>query len=316
MKKKLFPAICACVFLFVLCCPKESIEAARSGLLLWYRTLVPTLFPVMVLSRILLDSNLAYYPARLAARPFSRFLAVSPYGFYALIIGFLCGCPMGAKVLSDLREKDRITEEEAVYLARFCNNISPAFLIHFLVLEHLRDERLTAPTLAILLGAPLLYGLFTNYGYQRKLAHVKKETVSFAPREGKKQAPATAINFAMVDACITDSILSITKLGGYVVLFAVSGAALSFLPLSSPTARALLNGITEVSVGIHSIAALSLPFQYKYLLLTAVSAFGGLCCAAQSSQMLARIHLPLRSYLAARLSIAAIAVLMAVCYVA
>lgn len=308
MKKKLPGLFSACMFLFVICYPKVCFEAARSGLLLWYGTLVPTLLPAMMLSRFLLDSGLAYPILKTLLGPLCRLLSLSPYGAYALAVGFVCGCPMGAKTLCDLREQGKISEEEAVYLAGFCNNISPAFLTNFLVFQHLGDGRLLAPTLLILLGAPFLYGLFSNRRY-------RKNAGQRAAGPNKNQAPATAVSFAVVDACISDSIFSITKLGGYMVLFSVLGSVIDRIPLPNPLFAALLNGITEISVGIHKVCAVPLAFPARYLLLVALTAFGGLCCAAQSSGMLARMGMALADYLKARLAIAAIALLLALPYV-
>lgn len=307
MKKIFFGTFAVCLFFFVLCFPRESFEAARSGLLLWYGTLLPSLLPAMILSRILLDSGIACRPVRLLFGPAARLLSLSPYGVYAMAVGFLCGCPMGIKVLSDLRRTDRISREEAVYLAPFCSNISPSFLCNYLVLQHLQDPGLTAPTLLIVLGAPLLYGLFSNHRYQTRRGRK-------ALREDKNQAPATAISFAVADACISDSIFSITKLGGYIVLFSILGSVIDLFPLRAPLFAALLKGITEVSVGVHSVCALPVSFPCRYLLVTALAAFGGFCCMAQCSAMLAEIGLSLRGYLRARLLITVIAVLMAACF--
>ena len=367
MKNLYFSILAALAFFFVLLFPQESFSAASSGLLLWYETLVPTLLPVMILSHLLLSSGLALRLSRRICRPLTALLSISPGGVYALLAGFLCGCPMGAKVLSELRKNGQISQAEASYLAAFVNNVSPAFLTNFLVINHMQSTSLVMPTLVILLGAPLLYGLFSNHRYRvrarqmqkaayaeaahvepahngaahtettrarqtqkaayAEAAHVEPAHTGAAPkrvRDGvhspadsgeKNKAPATAITFVMVDASITDSICSITKLGGYILLFAVFTAMIDALPLHSPFLTAVLAGITEISGGIHRLSQLALPFPAKYLLLIAASAFGGLCCMAQSAQMLACIGLPLRSYLAARASITVIAVLMALCYI-
>lgn len=342
MKNLYFGILTASAFFFVLLFPQESFRAAGSGLLLWYETLVPTLLPVMILSHLLLSSNLAFLLAKCIARPLTALLAISPSGAYALLVGFFCGCPMGAKVLSDLRRNEQISQVEASYLAAFINNISPAFLTNFLVVRHLESPKLILPTLVILFGAPLLYGLFSNHRYRtrrEKAAQTLRASAQSAenmqadhpdapkepPRAGqrsgqifsgtKNKASATAITFAMVDASITDSICSITKLGAYIILFAVFTAMIDALPISSPYFAAVLSGITEISGGIHRIAALPLPFSWKYLLLIAVSAFGGLCCTAQSAQMLSCIGLPLKSYLAAKISVTVIAVIMALCFI-
>lgn len=330
MKNLYFGILTASAFFFVLLFPQESFRAAGSGLLLWYETLVPTLFPVMILSHLLLSSNLAFVLAGRIARPLTVLLSISPSGAYALLVGFFCGCPMGAKVLSDLRKNEQISQIEASYLAAFINNISPAFLTNFLVIRHLEDHSLILPTLVILFGAPLLYGLFSNHRYRTRMEkaarnaraiHINRSDARNAKDThtdhsgAKNKASAPAITFAMVDASITDSICSITKLGGYIILFAIFTAMIDALPITSPYIAAVLSGITEISGGIHRIAALPLPFSWKYLLLIAASAFGGLCCTAQSAQMLSCIGLPLKSYLAAKVSVTVIAVIMALCFI-
>ncbi|MDO4343505.1 MAG: hypothetical protein Q4C50_01755 [Eubacteriales bacterium] len=308
MKKIIFGVLAGASFLLLLVFPKLCFDAAKAGLLLWFETLVPSLFPVMILSNLLIATNVAFVCIQYISRPFTALLGLTPYGVYAMFVGFFCGCPMGAKVLSDLRRNRQISQEEAVYLAGFCNNLSPAFLINFLVVGHLKSEDFIGPTLCILMGAPVLFGLFSNHRYRTLLG-------SHSQAKIKNKPSSTAITFAMADACISDSIYNMTKLGGYVILFFVLTAFLDFLPGSTGLAKAILSGITEISGGIHHIACLPLTFPQKYILLTAAASFGGLCCAAQSAGMLADIGMPLGHYLLSKLGITAIAVIMALCYI-
>ena len=100
-----------------------------NALILWSTSLVPYLLPIMIISRLLIGSNLIYR----FLRPFSflckKMLHLSPAGSYALLLGFCCGYPMGVKTLADLRSEDAISSEEAHYLTYFINNVSPGFLI-------------------------------------------------------------------------------------------------------------------------------------------------------------------------------------------
>lgn len=323
MKKAAFCTGTVFVFAFALLFPRESLAGARAGLLLWYNTLLPSLFPVMILSRLLLKTGLAFGMSRVIARPFAALFGISPSGVYALLTGFLCGCPMGAKVLADLREDGKISRAEASYLVKFCNNLSPAFFVNYLVLQHLTPA-VFVPALVSLFGAPLLYGLFTGRrGGGKALPYDAEGTpdtsdtkgapdtsdTKSAPDTSKNKAPATAA--AMVDACIMDSICGITKLGGYVILFSVAVSAAGVLTAPFPLIKAVLSGVMEVSGGIGSLAALPFPFRANYLMMIAASAFGGLCCAAQSSQMLARIGISVKEYLRARLCIAVTAAVLA-----
>ena len=118
----------------MLCFPMETFRGATNGLLLWFQTLLPTLLPFMILSNLLIRSNCVFYISR-AIRPFiQKLFHVSNDACYAVLIGFLCGYPMGAKVIADLHISGRITKEEGQYLLSFCNNTSPMFIISYIII--------------------------------------------------------------------------------------------------------------------------------------------------------------------------------------
>ncbi|MDO5539094.1 MAG: hypothetical protein Q4F83_03330 [Eubacteriales bacterium] len=304
MKKAIYFLLPA-FFLFTVSFPEISFSAAANGLILWYESLVPALFPVMILSNLLLNTGMAYCFASFISPPFEHFLGISPFGVYALLTGFLCGCPMGAKTLADMRAQNLISKHEASYLVLFCNNISPAFLTNYLVLKHLDSSSRMIPTLTILYGAPVLFGLFSNHRYR---SIKDNSTLS------KNKTSPTAIQFDVVDVCISDSIVNITKLGSYVVLFSMIVTAIGCIPFLNQFSGSLLAGLLEVSNGIHMASALPVCFEFKYMLQIAYAAFGGLCCIAQSSQMLKTIGIPVTKYISGKISITVIALLMTLCY--
>lgn len=96
MKKSVGLAI---LMVFLLLYPRFAAEGARYGLLLWYTSVVPSLFPFMVLSSLIVSSggvSLLMKPVRAFLGPW---LPLSENGCYTLISGLLCGCPMGGKDL-------------------------------------------------------------------------------------------------------------------------------------------------------------------------------------------------------------------------
>ena len=131
MKKWLLAFLLLATLLFLLLFPVPALAASRRGLNLWFGTLVPTLLPFLILSGFLIHTGLVHIPASLLAPVFGRLFGVSPLGSYACFIGFLCGFPMGAKVLADLTRNGRMAPEEASYLLGFINNVSPSFVITF-----------------------------------------------------------------------------------------------------------------------------------------------------------------------------------------
>ena len=61
MKKKLI-FLCLLLFIaYILTAPKDAVNAASVGLVLWYTRVLPTLLPFVILSNILMDSNYLQY---------------------------------------------------------------------------------------------------------------------------------------------------------------------------------------------------------------------------------------------------------------
>ena len=85
-------------FLIMLLCPQEVFFGASKGLLLWFQTVLPTLLPFMILSGLLISTNSIVYLDRIFGPFFRRLFRTSENASFAIIAGFLCGYPMGAKV--------------------------------------------------------------------------------------------------------------------------------------------------------------------------------------------------------------------------
>lgn len=156
MKK--LTAILLALLLYLLLFPAEALLGAREGLLLWYRSVLPVLFPFMLLCGILMRFDL---PGRLLpyiARPFHFLFGSSAYGAFAILCGFLCGFPMGAKVTRDLLSQNKISREEAWHLYGFVNNLSPSFILSFMAADQMRQPSWGGLFLLNILGSALIYG--------------------------------------------------------------------------------------------------------------------------------------------------------------
>lgn len=305
--KRFFSALTLFVLLFYLFShPSDAFAAAQSGLHLWFDTLIPTLLPMMIFSNLLIQLDLVHCLVRFLCPLTSRLLCLSTYGTYALIIGFLCGFPMGSKTISDLSKNGQLSDAEASYLLPFVNNVSPMFLINVTVLQTMRDARYLVPTLLIVYGAPMIYGILTNQSFRKKM-----------PPTGavyKKQTSKIQIRFELIDACIMNAVFTILKLGCYVILFSILSRLIQSLPFQDVWLPAFLVGSIELTNGITFIGAQDFPFAQKYFLLCLTCVWGGLCALAQTQSVLASNALSIRSYLKARILICMIACLLTVCF--
>ena len=149
MKQKFLALlILACFFVF-LTFPKQTLNGASQGLLLWFQIVLPTLLPFFVLTSLMIYSHAISLFNKLLGTWIGYIFRVSSHGSFAVICGFLCGYPVGAKVTVDLLNTKKITLSEAKYLLSFCNNTSPVFITSYIVLQCF--QRKTPITLSLFL---------------------------------------------------------------------------------------------------------------------------------------------------------------------
>ncbi len=303
------------LFSFMLILPKAVFTGASKGLLLWFQTILPTLFPFLLISNLLLISGSIHYLTSAFAKPCQTFLSVSSAGCFSVVTGFLCGYPMGAKITADLKTQGYITYQEAQYLLSFCNNTSPIFIMNYIVFQTLQDDELLVPTLTILLCSPLLVSLITRRIYKtEKNKAIPQTTRNFSNNTTDISDQTSDFTFRQLDFCIMDSFETLVKVGGYIIIFSVFLSIAASLPLSFAGSRFLLPFL-EMTNGIAMLGADPLPIQIKYPLILGLSSFGGLCSIMQTQSMIQKADLPILPYITEKLAAALTASFLGFLYI-
>ena len=110
-----------------------SLAYAALGLNLWYEKMVPVLLPFMILSGTLIRMGMTDSLIRPVRPLFGRIFRLPGPGIYVILVGFLCGFPMGARTIADLRNRQELSSEEGQYLLAFCNNLGPVYFLGFVL---------------------------------------------------------------------------------------------------------------------------------------------------------------------------------------
>ena len=104
---------------------------------------------------------------------------------------------------------------------------------------------------------------------------------------------------------------SITKVGGYIIVFSILLALLKEIPLSGAFWERLLLPAVEMTNGITLLCAQDIPFSMKYILTMALVSFGGLCAAFQTQCMVRKQHFSMGRYITEKLITASVTSLFA-----
>ena len=280
----------------------QSLAYAGLGLELWFSKMIPSLLPFMILSGIMVRLNLtermsmAVYPA---VGPLYK---VRKNVCYCMLLGFLCGFPMGAKVTGEMREREMLTRRESQYLLAFCNNIGPVYFCSFVL--PLLGRRLVFPYLFGMYGIPLLYGLVLRHTVYRDIGISPKNQTSALARtipSGKcvqkelqscELAPRQKSMWMQVleaaEQSVQASLQSILMLGGYMILFNLMNLVPHVL-LGRPLT--VMGPLLEITGGLGMLQE-QLPV-YSLLALS----FGGLSCIAQTYSCIRNTDLSLSEYI-------------------
>ena len=263
--------------------PVLSLQYAATGLQLWFQKMIPTLLPFMILSGILIAMNLTEKFVKVLHPLLHTIYRISPNGSYTLFMGFLCGFPMGARIVGQLREQGKLSRKEGSLLLAFCNNIGPIYFLSYVVPTLSIEKPLIC--FSIMYGVPLLYGILVM-----RLSPMSSLFVTEKQEISKKTAPPNSLLFA-IDTAIQSGLIGIAKLGGYMIFFNLLNimfVPFHHLPMGLLACYQLL---LEITSGIDQYGHL-----YPYAVLVLLP-FGGFSCIAQTYSMIRHTDLSIRSYL-------------------
>ncbi len=269
-----------------------ALEGSRAGLELCIRSVIPALFPFLVLGPIFTSALAGKSPGVLS--PVCKALKLPQGGHALLIAGMLGGYPVGAQCIAGAVQRGETSREQGRRLMGFCCNCGPGFLfgicgqffssiatVAILWTIHI----LSALAVGLLLPGGQVSGRFTHSS-QTKLTDAMQGAVR-----------------AMGMIC------------GWVVMFRVF---LEFIrrwvlwAVPNPLG-VLISGVLELTNGCFLLTDVESP-GLRFLLCEAMVSFGGICVTMQTGAVAGSMGLGM--YLPGKLLQTGIAVLAAGLYLA
>ena len=270
-------------------------ECMREGLFLCARTVVPSLFPFMVLSELIVASGVGEWLSIPLERLLGKLLGLSRSGCCALILGLVCGFPVGARCAIAAYEKQTIDKNECERILASSSLPSSAFLISTVGTTLWKNVTFgvfiyVTAIFSALLGGILLYGMQKR----KKREHPKKAFL-----------PPAKVHFeaGMLPSAVKNATMSTLLICAYVVFFSTLTGTVELVLgrfSASEATHAILSILLELSGGVSAAASLECRLLAATLTGAAVG-WSGLSIHCQMLSLCDGHDLSIRPYLKAKL---------------
>lgn len=254
--------------IFLILDSATAIKAAQDGLTLCLSSVIPSIFPFLVLLGVLMPMLCGATPRIL--RPLARLLHIPQGSEGIFLTGIIGGYPTGAQSVYQAWKQGQLRKDDARRMLAFCSNAGPSFLFGILGTKFTEYWMLW-----VLWGIHILSAITVAVilpGGCRKQSNISP-------------APAVTLSKSLKNAVAT-----MGSICGWVVLFRILIAFLDrwFLWLLPPNVQIAIYGILELANGCCS-ADLIINDGIRFIVCSGMLAFGGLCVTMQTISVTAEL---------------------------
>lgn len=276
MKKKLYLFLVFIIFIAIFFFPSWCGDGVKLGINILLYSLLPAILPFMLFSNVMIQSNLSKTAGCLVHPLFHKLFKTSANGSYALLMGFLCGYPLGAKIINDLLFEKKISHEEGVYLYKFINNPSPAFIQGYVMTSVCAPKQFRIPALILTYFPAILTG-FVLCRKQTAFPDITNNT-------NETSFPLSKI----IDDSIFDACATTIRLGGYLIIFCIFSTLITHISGLSAPLKCTITCMLEITSGIYYISKTTLPAILKLFFSILCSIGGGFSILFQINSVSAK----------------------------
>ena len=266
-------------------------QGVSKGIDLAVSKLIPSLFPFMVISDVIVNTQASSVLSKTLGAPFARLFSISKDGGAAFVFGALFGFPVGILFALGLYEDGRIDRRELERLSLFVSMPSPAFFISAVGEGLFGSARFGVVAYLCALSANIIIGIATRGLFLRGTGEF------FCARgSGEKSRTNNAFTCA-----VTSSAKALLSICAFVVFFSmVCEVAEHFLSyfIDSDVFFSLAFGAMEMTGGVAKASSLGIAGAP---IAAAILGFSGFSVLCQFIAVTKNHRLPVGAYLLAKL---------------
>lgn len=298
-------------FSIILAFGKGYSKVVLDGLNLYLACVVPSLLPYFFITTILSSMQITSKISNKLGLVTKPLFNVGGAVGYAFFMSLISGYPVGAKIVSDLKEKGLISEGESVRASALCSTSSPMFLINSVGAIMFNNVRFGLTLFLCHILSSISVGVIFSF-YKRK----------------EKPFDLPFINAKKVDNVLYESayssVISILVVGAIITIFYLLTFVLFSLGVLSPIVsifsfvfgneilgKGLTFGLFECTQGLKIISTLPNNF-FAFPLSAFICGFGGFSVLMQSTAYLKKAKIKTAPFILAKIICAVINLILSI----
>lgn len=317
--KRFFLPFIFCAFtLALIVFSKENLNAAKTGIALWADSVLPALLPFFIATELLSYTGIISFFGKCLNRFMRPIFNVPGEGAFPFIMGIISGYPVGAKIVTKLRENNTCSKEESERLLAFTNNSGPLFIVGTVGISLIGDTTIGITLLIIHILASITVGvLFRFWKSSKSLSRNYSVSYNYLPSfsRGEKRDVTFSNLGEILGKSIMNSINTVVMIGGFVVLFSVvisilenskalEIASLLLYPILDlfhiphDFATGILSGVIELTNGLKTISTIPIKEYTNTIILSAfLLGFGGISILLQVYSIISKTDISIKPYI-------------------
>lgn len=311
LKRNIIPIIFLIFTICLIIFSKSNIQAVKTSLNIWVNNVIPSLLPFFIATELLNYTNIPKLLGNLFNKIMKPLFNVPGIGAYALFMGIVSGYPVGAKIVTNFRNENLCTKEEAERLITFTNNSGPLFILGTVGITLFYDTSVGLLLLFTHILACISVGIIFRFWKTKEKEKRNNHTLT------------NNVTFNSLGEILSKSILSainsVILIGGFIVFFGILLSILQkthiinlfkiiFLPcfklfnINTEFISPLLTGMLELTNGVTSIAKIANKNLSTNIILCAfLLGFGGFSIMLQVLSIISKSDISIRPYILGKL---------------
>lgn len=295
---------------------QSNLTAVKDGLNLWVTSVIPALLPFFIATELLSYTNVTKILGKLLNKFMRPIFNVPGEGAFPFIMGIISGYPVGAKIVTNLRNQNICTKEESERLLAFTNNSGPLFILGTVGISLFGNKLIGLLLLFTHILSCLTIGILFRFWkiHKKNNKTINKKLISSSENN---------ISFSnlgeVLSKSINNSISTIIMIGGFIVLFSVIISILnntnliellsyffnymfSIFHISSDFSEPFVSGLIELTNGIKNISNFNCKnISINIILSSFLLGFGGISILLQVWGIISKSDISIFPYFIAKI---------------